>query len=232
MHHRMSSVPRHVALIADGTRRWGEKNAGDNMAGIQPAVNNVVPLALTAARAGVEVVTFFVFSIENRNRPKDQVDTFWSMFSEAWKPTSEELHRENIRIRFIGRREELPENIRFVISQSERLTADNDRMTAYVAFNYGGRDEILDAARKVAESGISASDLDKEAFSHHLYAPEMPEVDLLIRAGGELRISNFLLWQLAYAELYFTDTLWPDFSPTELMKAFEAYSRRSRRFGL
>ena len=228
----VSSVPRHVAIIADGTRRWREKNAGDIRAGIKPAINNVTPLVLTAARVGVEVITFFAFSTENRKRPKDQVDTLWETFSDVWKPNSEKLHSENIRIRFIGRTEELPENIQLAISQSERLTAGNDRMTAYVAFNYGGQAEILDAARKVAKSGVTGSDLDLMSFSRYLYAPEMPEVDLLIRPGGELRVSNFLLWHLAYAELYFTDTLWPDFSPTELLKTFEAFSNRSRRFGL
>jgi undecaprenyl diphosphate synthase len=118
------------------------------------------------------------------------------------------------------------------MAESERLTANNNRMSAYVAFNYGGQAEILDAARKVVESGVPAIDLDRETFSRHLYAPEMPEVDLLIRPGGELRVSNFLLWHLSYAELYFTDTLWPDFSPTELLKAFEVFGRRSRRYGL
>jgi undecaprenyl diphosphate synthase len=226
------AVPRHVAIIADGTRRWGEKNAGDVRAGIKPAINNVAPLVLTASGFGVEAITFFAFSTENRKRPKDQVDTLWATFSEAWKPNSERLHRENVRIRFIGRTKELPEHIQLAMSESERLTANNSRMTAYVAFNYGGQAEILDAARKVVDSGISARDLDRETFSRHFYAPEMPEVDLLIRPGGELRVSNFLLWHLSYAELYFTDTLWPDFSSTELLEAFEVFSHRSRRYGL
>jgi undecaprenyl diphosphate synthase len=226
------AIPQHVAIIADGTRRWGERNAGDVRAGIKPAINNVVPLVLTAARVGVEAITFFAFSTENGKRPEDQVDTLWATFSDAWEPNSEQLHRENVRIRFIGRTLELPDHIQLAMSQSERLTASNDRMTAYVALNYGGQTEILDAAKKVVESGISALDLDKETFSHHLYAPEMPEVDLLIRPGGELRVSNFLLWHLSYAEFYFTDTLWPDFSPTELLEALEVFSRRSRRFGL
>ena len=224
-------MPRHVAISVDGTGRWGVRHAGRRLAGYPAGIDALPSLMEVAARAGVQVVTLHLFSTENWKRPEDEVAYLMSFFTEAFRAKVPAAVENGYRVRFIGRNGRLPPELVQAMSEVEDLTREGHRLSVYVALNYGGQAEILDAARRIAEDGVSPQELDKMTFSRYLYAPEMPEVDLFVRPGGELRTSNFLPWHMAFAELYFTDVLWPDFSVPDLLDALEAYTRRSRRLG-
>ncbi|WP_424511425.1 polyprenyl diphosphate synthase [Rubrobacter taiwanensis] len=224
-------VPRHVAIIMDGNGRWARRRWLPRTAGHRAGVQVLTPLLETAGRAGVKYLTLYAFSTENWVRPEEEVDALMSLFLETARGKVPELHERGARLRFLGRRDGLPESVLRAIGEAEELTRRNERLNVYIALNYGGRSEIVDAARRMLAAGLSPGEVDEETFARHLYAPELPEVDLLIRTSGELRISNFLLWQIAYAEFYVTDTLWPDFSPEEFLHALDAYANRSRRRG-
>ena len=191
----------------------------------------LTPLLETAGEAGIEALTLYAFSTENWERPETEVDSLMALFLETAKGKVPELNERGARLRFLGRRGHLPDAVRAAIGEAEDLTRDNDRLDVYVALNYGGRAEIVDAARQMIEDGLAPEQVDEATFSTYLYAPKAPEVDLVIRTSGELRISNFLLWQIAYAEFYVTDTLWPDFSPEEFRRAISSFADRSRRRG-
>ena len=201
------------------------------MAGYPAGIDALPSLMEVAARAGVQVVTLHLFSTENWKRPEDEVAYLMSFFTEAFRAKVPAAVENGYRVRFIGRNGRLPPELVQAMSEVEDLTREGHRLSVYVALNYGGQTEILDAVRRIAEDGVSPQELDKATFSRYLYAPEMPEVDLFVRPGGELRTSNFLPWHMAFAELYFTDVLWPDFSVPDLLDALEAYTRRSRRLG-
>ena len=191
----------------------------------------LTPLLETAGEAGIEALTLYAFSTENWERPETEVDSLMALFLETAKGKVPELNERGARLRFLGRRGHLPDAVRAAIGEAEDLTRDNDRLDVYVALNYGGRAEIVDAARQMIEDGLAPEQVDEATFSTYLYAPKAPEVDLVIRTSGELRISNFLLWQIAYAEFYVTETLWPDFSPEEFRQAIASFAARSRRRG-
>ena len=191
----------------------------------------LTPLLEVAGELGIESITLYAFSTENWGRPETEVDSLMALFLETAKGKVPELNERGARLRFLGRRGHLPKEVREAIEEAEELTKNNDKLDVYVALNYGGRAELVDAARRMMEDGLASEEVDEATFASYLYAPEVPEVDLVIRTSGELRISNFLLWQIAYAEFYVTDTLWPDFSPEEFRLAISSFAARSRRRG-
>jgi undecaprenyl diphosphate synthase len=215
----------------DGNGRWAQRRWLPRAAGHRAGVEVLTPLLDAAGRAGVSAVTLYAFSTENWTRPEDEVSTLMGLFLEKAKSKVPELNERGARLRFVGRTERLPESVRAAAREAEELTAANDRIDVYVALNYGGRSEMVDAARRMISAGLSPEEVDEGTFARYLYAPEAPEVDLVIRTSGELRVSNFLLWQIAYAEFYLTETLWPDFTPEEFLGALESYASRSRRRG-
>ena len=215
----------------DGNGRWAQRRWLPRAAGHREGVSVLTPLLEAAGRAGVEVLTLYAFSTENWERPRGEVRTLMRLFIETARKKVPELNERGARLRFLGRREGLPDGVVRALREAEELTAHNDKLDVYIALNYGGRAEIVDAARRMMEDGLSPEAVDEEAFGRYLYAPEAPEVDLVIRTSGELRVSNFLLWQIAYAEFYVTETLWPDFSAEEFTTALQDFASRSRRRG-
>jgi undecaprenyl diphosphate synthase len=224
-------APRHFAIIMDGNGRWAQRRWLPRAAGHRAGVAVLTPLLEAAGQAGVRTLTLYAFSTENWARPEDEVDTLMRLFLETAREKVPELNERGARLRFLGRREHLPAPVLEAMREAEDLTAGNDTLDVYVALNYGGRSEIVDAARRMVADGLCPDEIDEATFARYLYAPEVPEIDLIIRTSGELRISNFLLWQIAYAEFYVTDTLWPDFSPEEFLRAIESFASRSRRRG-
>ncbi len=215
----------------DGNGRWAQRRWLPRAAGHRAGIAVLTPLLETAGRAGVEALTLYAFSTENWARPEQEVTTLMKLFLETAREKVPELNERGARLRFLGRRDGLPASVLEALGEAEERTAHNDRLDVYIALNYGGRSEIVDAARRIAADGVAPEEVDEATFARYLYAPEVPEVDLVIRTSGELRVSNFLLWQIAYAEFYVTDTLWPDFSPEEFVDALESYASRSRRRG-
>jgi undecaprenyl diphosphate synthase len=215
----------------DGNGRWAKARWLPRAAGHRAGVSVLTPILEAAGEAGVEALTLYAFSTENWGRPETEVDSLMTLFLETAKSKVPELNERGARLRFLGRRGHLAEAVQTAIGEAEELTRENDRLHVYIALNYGGRAEIVDAARRMMEDGLSPEEVDEATFASYLYAPEVPDVDLMIRTSGELRISNFLLWQIAYAEFYVTETLWPDFSPEEFRRAIDSYAARSRRRG-
>jgi undecaprenyl diphosphate synthase len=219
-----ASPARYVAIITDGNGRWARSRGLPVLAGHEAGADTVKARLRDAAEFGIRELTVYSFSTENWNRPRAEVDGLMAMFAERIDRETPELDEEGVRMRFIGRREGLDAGLRRRIDWAEERTGQNERITLFVAFNYGGRAEIVDAAR-------SFQGETEEEFRRHLYAPDMHDPDLLIRTSGELRISNYLLWQLAYAEFVFRDELWPDFSREAFEESLEEYAARGRRFG-
>jgi undecaprenyl diphosphate synthase len=215
---------RYVAIITDGNGRWAQDRGLPVLAGHQAGADVVKARLRDAVELGVRELTVYSFSTENWGRPQAEVDGLMAMFAERIDRETPELHQEGVRMRFVGRREGLNDELIRRMDWAEELTGENERITLFVAFNYGGRAEIVDAARTF--SGDS-----EEEFRRHLYAPDMHDPDLLIRTSGELRISNYLLWQLAYAEFVFRDELWPDFTREAFEASLDEYAARGRRFG-
>ncbi len=215
----------------DGNGRWAKARWLPRAAGHRAGVAVLTPLLEVAGELGIEAITLYAFSTENWGRPETEVDSLMALFLETAKGKVPELNERGARLRFLGRRGHLPKDVREAIDEAEELTKNNDKLDVYVALNYGGRAELVDAARRMMEDGLASGEVDEATFASYLYAPEVPEVDLMIRTSGELRISNFLLWQIAYAEFYVTDTLWPDFSPEEFRRAISSFAARSRRRG-
>jgi undecaprenyl diphosphate synthase len=222
---------RSVAIIMDGNGRWAERRglpvADGHRAGTR-ALRRTVEAAIDL---GVESLAVYAFSTENWTRPADEVEDLMELFVETIDRELADLAREGVRVRFIGRRDRAPDELRAKIEGLEATTAENERLDLWIAFDYGGRAELVDAARRCAADGLAPEEIDEAALAARLYAPALPDPDLLIRTSGELRISNFLLWQCAYAELVFVDDLWPDFGGEQLRAALDAYARRARRFG-
>jgi undecaprenyl diphosphate synthase len=215
----------------DGNGRWALRRRLPRVAGHRAGVEVLTPLLEAAGRAGVKAMTLYAFSTENWARPADEVDTLMELFLQTAHEKVPELNARGARLRFIGRREHLPLSVLEAMREAEDLTSENEGLDVYVALNYGGRSEIVDAARRIVADGLAPEEVDEVTFARYLYAPQLPEVDLVIRTSGELRVSNFLLWQIAYAEFYVTDTLWPDFTPEEFLRAIESFASRSRRRG-
>jgi len=217
-------LPRHVAIIMDGNGRWAQQRGLPVLAGHEAGADVVKARLRDAAELGIEELTVYSFSTENWTRPKPEVDGLMTMFGRRIDLETPELDEQGVRMRFVGRRDGLDDELQRRMDWAEEKTAANTRITLFVAFNYGGRAEIVDAARTF--TGETEDD-----FRRHLYAPDMHDPDLLIRTSGELRISNYLLWQLAYAEFVFRDELWPDFSREAFEASLDEYAARRRRFG-
>jgi undecaprenyl diphosphate synthase len=224
-------LPRHVAIIMDGNGRWARRRRLPRIAGHRAGVSTIRPVTEECDRLGVHVLTLYAFSTENWSRPRTEVAALMTLFSETIDREIDELDAEGIQLRILGRREELGDRLRAKIEQAEARTAHNTGNILNVAINYGGRSEIVDAVRDLAASGADLTGLEEADLSRALYTAGLPDPDLIIRTAGELRISNFLLWQAAYAELYVTQTLWPDFGREDLQSALRAFSERKRRFG-
>ena len=227
----MQIVPNHIAIIMDGNGRWAGKKGLPRISGHQVGVDNIPKILTHLEKRGVKFVTIFAFSTENWNRPTGEVDGLIRILQESLDSQTPILHRNNVRIIHIGEVVNLSEDIIASIKSAETLTVDNDGITLNVAFDYGGRNEILNAVKKIISAGISPSDITEGNFSNYLYTSESPDPDLIIRTGGELRLSNFLLWQSAYSEYYHTKVMWPDFQEKHIDKALRSFKRRQRRFG-
>jgi len=228
-------IPDHVAIIMDGNGRWAKSRRLPRFRGHMEGVNRVEEVSYAANDMGVKYLTLFTFSVENWRRPQDEISMLMKTVCTVLEKRMEKLLKVNIRVMFIGRRQGLPKDVLESIDKAVALTKSNTGLTLNLAFNYGGRTEILDAVRNIAEAAqndeINPCDIDEEMFSRFLYTAGMPDPDLLIRTSGEKRISNFLLWQLSYAEIYFTEKFWPDFGEKEFKKAVSDYQKRERRFG-
>ncbi|MDE2860212.1 MAG: isoprenyl transferase [Chloroflexota bacterium] len=226
-----SHVPVHVAIIMDGNGRWAEQRSLPRLAGHQAGRENIRRVIEEAARIGVKHLTIYAFSTENWDRPVEEVNGLMGILGEAVETETSALHKQGVRLCHLGTLDRLPPELRKAVCRAVELTKNNDRITLNVAFNYGGRAEILGAVRRIVEEGVAPKDIDEVTFSSYLNTAGMPEPDLIIRTGGEMRLSNFLLWQSAYSEYYSTEAYWPDFDQEELHLALKAYGRRRRRFG-
>jgi undecaprenyl diphosphate synthase len=223
-----AEVPHAVAIVMDGNGRWATAHGVSVAEGHRAGSRALRPVVETAIDVGVESLAVYAFSTENWTRPGDEVEALMEIFGETIDRELVDLAKEGVRTRFVGRRDRAPDWLRTKLAELEAATATETRLNLWIAFDYGGRAELVEAARRIAESGV---EVDEESFGRYLYAPEMPDPDLVIRTSGELRVSNFLLWQSAYAEFAFIDTLWPDFGPEEFRAAIEDYASRRRRFG-
>jgi undecaprenyl diphosphate synthase len=224
-------LPHHVAIIMDGNGRWAEERGLPRFAGHIAGLERARATIRYLNDKHLKYLTLFGFSTENWSRPQDEVSNILRVFTEIIDQEALAFHEQGIRLRHLGRLAELPPVLQESITQATELTKDNTGMTFSLAFNYGGRAEILDAVRQIMAQNIPPQDIDEELFSKYLYTAGIPDVDLLIRTGGELRLSNFLVWQSVYSEYYFTDVFWPDFDEEEIDKALLAYHQRQRRFG-
>jgi len=229
-------LPRHVAVVMDGNGRWANKRHLPRAAGHKAGVSSTRKIVENCAKKGVQALTIFAFSSENWNRPASEVSSLMSLFVTTITAEVKKLHKKNVCVQFIGDRTRFSEKLQASINESEALTRDNTGLHLNIAANYGGRWDIVSACKQIAEAvkdnAKVIDDIDEELFDSFMSLNELPAPDLFIRTGGEQRISNFLIWQLAYSELYFVDTLWPDFSDQELDDAFLWYAGRQRRFGM
>ena len=232
----MGSLPRHIAIIMDGNGRWAQSKSLPRIAGHRAGVETVREIVRACGELGVEVLTLFAFSSENWRRPQKEVGLLMDLFVKALQSEVKKLHKSNVRFKLIGDKTAFKPKLQKLISDAELLTAENTGLTVVVAANYGGRWDVAEAVKRIAkriESGeLSAEDITPEHVHCEVSMHDLPEPDLFIRTGGEQRISNFLIWQLAYTELFFTDTLWPDFNREVLQDAINSFAGRQRRFGL
>jgi undecaprenyl diphosphate synthase len=230
------NLPRHVAIIMDGNGRWAKKRHLPRLQGHRVGRESVRTVVRTAARIGIPYLTLYTFSLENWRRSKEEVGGLMVLFEEVIRAEYKELDENGVQLRAIGRLDMLPANTRRALDETMEKLAKNERLVLTLAVSYGGRAEIVDAAKRIAEQAqrgeIDAAGIDEEVFRRALYQPDVPDPDLLIRTSGESRVSNFLLWQIAYAEILVTDVLWPDFREAELIDCIDAYQKRERRFGL
>jgi undecaprenyl diphosphate synthase len=224
-------LPRHVAIVMDGNRRWARRRGVSEGEGHAAGVDAIRPIVERAGDLGIEALSIFAFSRENWGRGSDEVGTLFALMEAAIRREVPDLVRQGVRVRILGRLEELPATTRESIGEAVRATEEGTKLTLNIAFNYSGHSEIVDAVRAAMIDGLSAAEIDEQQIHSRLYTSDLPDLDLLIRTGGEQRISNFLIWQAAYAELYFSDRLWPDFDPAEFDTALAEYAQRSRRFG-
>jgi undecaprenyl diphosphate synthase len=229
--HAGPNVPRHIAIIMDGNGRWAKRRLMPRVAGHRKGVEALRGVIRACADRGVSHLTVFAFSSENWRRPQEEVTLLMELFMRALENEVVRLHENNIRFRLIGDLSGFSERIQTLIRDAEAMTRNNTRLTFTVAANYGGRWDIVQAVKKLMETGVAAEDVTETTLAQQLSMADVPEPDLFIRTGGEQRISNFLMWQLAYTELYFTDALWPDFDAAALDKAISSYQTRERRFG-
>jgi undecaprenyl diphosphate synthase len=226
-----AAVPRHIAIVMDGNRRWARGRHLPVIAGHRQGVETIRRTVRAARDRGVEFVTLYSFSTENWKRDPDEVGGLMKLLEETIRRETPTLVQDGVRLRIIGRLQELSDGVRRAIDDAARATDAGKNGTMTIAFNYGGRAEIVDAVKRLVQDAVAVEDIDEPAIASRLYAPEHPDPDLLIRTGGELRVSNFLLWEVAYAEMWATDVLWPDFAVEHLDAALASYARRERRYG-
>ena len=228
-------VPRHIAIIMDGNGRWAKSRGLPRAAGHRAGAETVREVVSACQDLGVEFLTLYAFSSENWNRPQKEIDSLMSLLERFLKSKAQEFSDKNVRLRSIGRTELLPPSSRYELDKAIEATKGNTGLTLILALSYGSREEITDAARRIAtkvqDGELSLSEIDEQHFADHLDTAQYPDPDLLIRTSGELRLSNFLLWQLSYAEFYVTQKNWPDFRKSDFLEAIDNYSRRNRRFG-
>lgn len=227
----LTNIPGHVGVIMDGNGRWAQLRGLPRVEGHRKGSERTRAVIKAAGEIGVKVLTLYAFSLENWQRPDDEISTLMELLNIYLTQDLQALIEDGVRFRVIGDRERLPQKNQTIIETAEELTSNGRGLTLVTALSYGGRDEILRAARKAMASGISPEDLDEKKFGKLLDTEDLPSVDLIIRTSGEKRLSNFMLWQGAYAEMYFTDTLWPDFTREEFLQAIQDYQKRDRRFG-
>jgi undecaprenyl diphosphate synthase len=230
-----ASLPRHVAVIMDGNGRWAKQRGLPRIEGHRQGAESARTIIRTAGELGVKYLTLYAFSAENWNRPKDEVDALMKYLIHYLKTETPELNKNNVRLEVIGQIYRLPENVQEPLKKSIQTLSKNSGLTLVMALSYGSRIEIVDAVRRIAEKArdgkLEPDDINEEVISQHLWTRNIPDPDLLIRTSGEMRVSNFLLWQISYAELVITPTLWPDFRKPQFFAALEEYARRHRRFG-
>jgi len=228
---QITHLPTHVAIVPDGNGRWAEQRGLSRLAGHRAGVKTMRSMIEYLNDYQIKYVTLYGFSTENWARPEDEVNGLFRILERRIGKDVPQLHKKGVKVRHLGRLGELPARLQQAINRAEELTQNNTGMTLNLAFNYGGHIEIIDAVRRIAAEGIPPEKIDEKLFSRYLYTVGLPDVDLLIRTGDELRLSNFLIWQTAYSEYYFTQVLWPDFTKEDIDKALFAYSQRERRFG-
>ena len=224
-------LPAHIAIIMDGNGRWAAQRHLPRVEGHRAGIDSVRDVVETSARLGIDVLTLYAFSVENWKRPKAEVNTLMMLLKRYIRLELSTLHKNNIRFRVIGRADELAPDVQHELEIGVRQTAGNSGLLFNIALNYGGRAEIVDAARRMLAARMNPDDLDEKRFGEFLYTAHQPDPDLLIRTSGEMRVSNFLLWQIAYSEIWVTETLWPDFRRRHLLDAVVAYQKRDRRYG-
>ncbi|MBI5651737.1 MAG: di-trans,poly-cis-decaprenylcistransferase [Chloroflexi bacterium] len=227
----LTKIPVHIAIIMDGNGRWAQRRGQPRLFGHRAGVENMRRVLESAVEFGVKVLTIYAFSTENWGRPGDEVQGLLNILQDELARQVPELHKNGVRLRHLGRLEGISDKMKQGVHEAIELTKHNDRITLNVAFNYGGRAEILDAVRGMIRDGIAPERVDETVFANYLYSAGLPDPDLIVRTAGEMRLSNFLIWQSAYAEYYTTPTLWPDFDKSELYNALLAFSQRQRRFG-
>lgn len=227
----ISHIPQHVAIIMDGNGRWAKERGLSRLEGHKAGTENIRRVIDTFVRYGVKYLTLYAFSTENWNRPKSEVSGLFRLLGQVIKSESQALHERGVHIRHLGTLNGLSPRLIHQVQQAIELTRNNTNITLSLAFNYGGRAEILEAVRHMVANGIDPEKIDEKVFGNYLYTQGLPDPDLIIRTGGELRLSNFLLWQAAYSEYYATPTYWPDVNESDIEKALLAYSQRQRRFG-
>ena len=228
----LAKVPEHVAIIMDGNGRWAQARGLPRLAGHRAGTENIRRILRACVEFGVKTLTIYAFSTENWGRPKAEVIGLIRILGEVIDREAAELNRNGVQLRHIGELEGIPDGLQKKVLKAIALTESNDRLVLNVAFNYGGRDEILHAVRRIVQEGVDSSAIDEELFSRYLYTAGQPDPDMIIRTGGDWRLSNFLIWQAAYAEYYSTPVFWPDFDEDELYEALLSYGKRERRFGL
>lgn len=227
----MKDLPTHLAIIPDGNRRWARKKGLPVYQGHKKGVENFRRIAEFARQKGIEILTFYAFSSENWKRAKSEINYLMELFEEAVDKSIEKLNEQKVKLQIIGNRSKLPPAVIKALEKGERITQDNKQGILNIALSYGGREEILEATKKMLKKGVGPEALTEEKFKQNLWTKDIKDPDLIVRTGKEKRLSNFLLWQGAYSELYFSEKYWPEFSPQDLDKALVEYSERQRRFG-
>lgn len=226
-----AKIPQHIAVIMDGNGRWAKQRGLPRIAGHKEGAESLRAVLKACAEFGVKYLTVYAFSTENWSRPQEEVDFLMNLFSVTIDREIDELMKNKVRVRFLGRLDKFSDQLRGKMEATMERTKDNDRITLNVMVNYGGRAEIVDAFKKMTNDQLKNDEISEDKIPDYLYTKGVPDPDLLIRTADEMRVSNFLLWQIAYAEIYVTSTLWPDFRREQLMEAIEAYQKRERRFG-
>jgi len=226
-----NNLPQHVAIIMDGNGRWARERGLPRYLGHKAGAESTREVIKTSQQLGIKYLTLYTFSIENWRRPKQEVDFLMTLLRKLIRDEVDSLYKNNVKLDFIGKIELFPESLSYELKRAKEKTAKCTGLNVILALSYGGRAEILDAVKRIVTEGVNPDNITEELFKKYTYMPDIPEPDLLIRTGGEVRISNFLLWHIAYTELYFTPTLWPDFRKEEYIKILQDYSKRERRFG-